>query len=357
MRPIIGSVSASIRKTFTDNFTRTDPQQVTKATDGTKWKNLRGSWGIVNNKLESSDTITESTIPIVAIDVPFKDANILQKNVGPGTATALWVTDQNNWWAVGIDSQVSDCNCVTNSCCTAYGCTGYGCTGYGCTATGCTSTGCTSTGCTATGCTSGYGLCTSGYGLCTGYGCTGYGCTRYGCTRYSAGKCAAYGCTGYGCTATGCTGFGCTSFGCTKFGCTAYGCTGYGCTGYGCTATGCTSTGCTSTGCTETGNCTTCQTCYPKYIKIFKSIASVVSTITSWTPGETGIGSFRVKTKGNVIKVQTYSDTDGLTAYGEEVTYDATPENPQKTRKFGIMITPAARDQVKYSGGIKIQIN
>jgi len=348
MRGIFNSVTSSVRKVSEDTFQRADESGQIIATDGSRWQKLRGLWGISTNKLVSSSSPTSlADSPIIVEDFPTKDVNILQKGTGPGTTTALWVTDENNWWAVGIDSQSTNCNCTDYSCCVAYGCTGYGCTGYGCTAYGCTATGCTATGCTAYGCTSGYGLCTSGYGLCTGYGCT-----AYGCTKYTSGKCS-----GYGCTRFGCTGFGCTSFGCTTFGCTKYGCTATGCTAEGCTASGCTSSGCTSSGCTQSSTCTTCQTCYPKYIKVFKSVASAISTLVSWTPGSDLIKSFRVKTKGNLIQVQAYSDDYGQTVYGSENVYDATSENPQRTNRFGIMITPATMDQANYSSGIRIEIN
>jgi hypothetical protein len=353
MRGIVG-VSSSVRKTIIDTFTRADPQQVTKSVDGGRWKNLRGTWSINNNKLESSDNISNSNLPMVVQDIPFKDVNILQKSAQPGTSTALWVTDADNWWAVGIDSTTSACNCTNYECCAAYGCTGYGCTSSGCTSTGCTATGCTATGCTKTGCTK--TGCTS-YG-CQISGCTAYGCRAYGCTgRNSKGNCISFGCTSYGCQSYGCASSGCTANGCTGYGCTATGCTATGCTATGCTGYGCTGSGCTSSGCTQNSTCTTCQTCYPRYIRVFQSVSNVISTIVSWNIGETAIRSFRVKTKGNIIKAQAYSDDDGSTVYGQEQTHDASSSSPQRTNRFGIVITPSATEQSKASGGIRIDLN
>jgi hypothetical protein len=383
----LGAIAAAVRKSITDTFVRSNSADINNpgSVDGSKWDILRGSWNISGNRGTTSSQPTSPTqtsnMPLIVQEIPFENVDILQRSPQPGTSSALWVTDANNWWAVGIETTSITCNCVTSACCGLYGCTTYGCTTRGCTATGCTAFGCTTYGCSTTGCT-GYGCTETG---CTKSGCTTYGCvssftycsrfvcTTYGCRSYYRERgftyCSSYGCTKFECETLlarcdvrGCTKYGCLTFGCTKTGCTSTGCTAFGCTATGCTATGCTTYGCTAFGCTANGcvfttTCTTCQTCYPKYIRVFQSIANQITTLATWFIGETLIGSFRVKTNNNIITAQSYDDVNGLVRQGAEFSYDATSRSPVKTTKFGLVITPANYNQGNSSGGIVINSN
>lgn len=325
-------VIGSLAKKIIDTFTRPDSSNINPSTDGSLWKTLRGTWSISSNRVTTTAPSSGQTsnMPIIVKDSAFSDVDILQNSTLNGTSTALWVTDSNNWWAVGIDKVSENCNCTSYSCCNAYGCTGYGCTGYGCTSTGCTGYGCTSTGCTAY------------------FNQPVYGCIRSGCTKYTYVSYYQYTyCSTYGCITSGVTGY--------VPKCTAYGCTGYGCTAYGCTGYGCTSYGCTEYGCTAPATCTTCSTCYPKYIRVFQSIANTMSSIISWSIGDVIVNSLRVKTSGDTISAQAYSDVNGEVVEGTEKTY--TPSSPTKTKKFGIVITPSSLEQGSSSGGFTIDSN
>ena len=92
----------------------------------------------------------------------------------------------------------------------------------------------------------------------------------------------------------------------------------------------------------NTINCTTwnsyscnCQTCYPQYVRVFKSVGSVVSEVTSWLVSS-AVGSFRVKTSGEQITTQVYSDPDLVTQIGSDLVY--TPTNVSFTNRFGITL-------------------
>lgn len=76
-------------------------------------KALRGSW----SKDAGTNTVTTSTAsssyPMTMIDGLTKDAIIDLTDIGQGMGAALWVTDQDNWWAVSSYQQTESCNCST----------------------------------------------------------------------------------------------------------------------------------------------------------------------------------------------------------------------------------------------------
>lgn len=74
---------------------------------------LRGSWGNVAGATKMESTTTSSSYPITAIDGLTKNAIVDITDMGQGVSAALWVTDANNWWAVGTYQQPENCNCST----------------------------------------------------------------------------------------------------------------------------------------------------------------------------------------------------------------------------------------------------
>ena len=286
----IGTISGAVRKRFKDTFQRTSTG-IGTATDGSLWDTKSGTWSVSPGSLSTSTSA--SSYPLVTQNMPYSNAQVNVVSSAQGATAALWVTDNNNWWGVGIKAAAVSCNCT--NVCSGYGCTGYGCTGYG---------------------------CTSYSSYCSGYGCTGYGCVFY--NRYPPYACGAYGCTGYGCTSY--------SSSCSEYGCTGYGCTAYGCTGY-----------------TQS-----CQTCYPQYIRVLQSVAATVSELTSWTLAS-AVAAFRVKTSSNTITVQPFSDSGMTSQIGSDLTYNAS--SPTTTKTFGLMISPSSYNQGSTISSTEINPN
>lgn len=283
-------IAAAVRKKFVDTFQRTSTGMGI-ATDGSKWNTDRGTWNVTPGAAATSTSA--SSYPMVTQDMPYSNATVSVVSSAQGATAALWVTDANNWWAVGMRQEAVSCNCT--NVCSSYGCTGYGCTGYG---------------------------CTSYSSSCSGYGCTGYGCVFY--NRYPPYACGAYGCTG-----TGCTSYSNT-------------CSGYGCTAYGCTASGCT------------GYTYSCSTCYPQYIRVLQAVSNTVTEITNWTIANVA-AAFKVKTSGSAITIKPYSDAGMTTQIGSDLTY--TPSSPTTTKKFGLMISPSAYNQGSTIASTTIETN
>ncbi len=332
----IGVIAASVRKKFKDNFQRSDSSDLGRAQDGSMWKTLRGTLGIVSSKAGVADP---SQWPLAVVDMPTEDSSVTLKGVGQGAMTALWVSDAGNWWGAGIHSAAESCNCYY-SCPTCYRPYYVECVikqqcstcGGGCKERVCVNSGC------------------KGYG-CTGYGCKGYGCTGYTRIPLGGGK-YTYACSGYGCNGGyGCTGYGCSAgYGCINdtYECIAWFST-YPCNcidimgwcyggeeGYPC-------------------NCgTTCQTCYPQYVKVVQSIASVVSTVATWSVSNF-VQSIKAAVKGEVITVTAYADTDATIQTGSEVAYTASGAN--KGKGFGFSISPSSYNQSNTISSIDIDRN
>lgn len=283
-------IAAAVRKKFVDTFQRTSTGMGT-ATDGSKWNTDRGTWNVTPGTATSSTAA--SSYPMVTQDMPYSNTTVSVVSSAQGSTAALWVTDANNWWGVGMRQEAVSCNC-TNTCSTT-GCTGYGCSGYGCTST---------------------------VAYCSSYGCTGYGCVGY--RPYPP-----YTCLGYGCTGTGCSGY---SYTCNGYGCTSSGCTGYGCTAY----------------------TNTCSTCYPQYIRVLQSVANTVTEVTNWTIANVA-AAFKVKTSGSSLTIKPYSDSAMTTQIGADLTY--TPSSPTITKKFGLMISPSTYAQGSSITSTTIETN
>lgn len=282
---------AAVRKRFVDTFNRTSSGLGT-ASDGSLWSTLRGTWSVSTN---TATFTAASDRPLATQAMPYQNADIVVAINGPGMGAALWVTDSNNWWAVGTNQEQVSCNCSYYTCCTQYGCSTFGCTGYQC----------------------------SGYYICVAYGCLGYGCSQY-----SRGNCIAYGCALY-------AGYGCTAYSCVPS------CSGYGCTsGYG--------------QCLQNGTCSSCQTCYPNSIRVLQSVANSLTAITSWTLSAAA-AALRIKTTDNQINITAYSDSAATTVIDSAVNYTAS--GATLTKSYGLNVSPASYGQGTQFSSIKINPN
>lgn len=85
-----------------------------------------------------------------------------------------------------------------------------------------------------------------------------------------------------------------------------------------------------------------CSTCYPNYMRVLQSVSGSISALYSWTLSSLA-AAFRVKTSGNAITMQAYSDIAMTSQIGSDTTYNASA--PTKTKRFGVSIGPSNYNQ------------
>jgi hypothetical protein len=110
----LSTIASAVRNVFTDNFNRSNAGELGEATDGSRWTALRGVFTILGNKAKTTSSV--STYPIASITMPDspldQDVVITLKGTTPGSGAALWISDNNNWWAVTTGIQAGEnCNC------------------------------------------------------------------------------------------------------------------------------------------------------------------------------------------------------------------------------------------------------
>jgi hypothetical protein len=387
---IFSSAAAAVRKRFFDNFNRADQSGLGTATDGSRWRQIRGSFNISGNKAVGAD----NNYPMAVADMPFSNVDIAITGATQGSAAALWVTDSGNWWAVGID-QTSVTTCQTCSDVTAN--SGSNCSGSFNTANwNCITPGSNSS-CTVPGNTfGGNGQNSFAYffggnaqnsfktwnaATCTG----GFNSSFTFCAAFGPGNCRAWRSTPpKNCTATNApicnsTGFvpsNCKSFSPGNENINSWNPIQFGnfnswnaistnpCQAWTTTWFCQTPGPQNSVFCNAAWNADVpvawntfscnCVTTYPQYIRIMKSVGSVVSEVFSTTIGAVA-QSFRVKTNGNQITVKAYSDPSLVTQIGSDIVH--TPTGVTVTSTYGITIDPSSYNQGYSVDGVEITKN
>lgn len=77
-------------------------------------------------------------------------------------------------------------------------------------------------------------------------------------------------------------------------------------------------------------------------MRVLQSVSGSVSALYTWTMASLA-AAFRVKTSGNSITMQAYSDTGMTSQIGSDTTYNASA--PNKTKRFGLSIGPSNYNQ------------
>lgn len=97
-----------------------------------------------------------------------------------------------------------------------------------------------------------------------------------------------------------------------------------------------------------------CQTCYPNNIRVMQAVSGTISAIYTWTIASLA-AAFRVKTSGDQITVQAYSNADLTSQIGSDLTHNAS--SPTKTKRFGLSIGPSSYNQGTAISNVIIKRN
>lgn len=333
---------ASAKKYFIDTFNRSN-ESLNAATDGTLWNIIRGTWSVLSNKAYSPTAA--SSYPLASVKMVSPNATISLKGVSQGSTAALWVTDTNQWWGIGIDQTAVSTSTLNP---TERG------------ITGCTCQTCQNTATVAnynyTAATYNYAINAYNY-VCNSasYPASTY---NYNCNIYNNGFCnniSRYPMVGpsqwvYTCNVTG-------NRYCNN---SMYPIATYN---YMCNSASYPPVYAYAPGAAESypeGNYNlvtfyecNCQTCYPQYVRFIQSVSGTVTTLTSWMLASVA-QSFKVITSGSATTVKAYSDTDLVTQIGSDLTY--TPTGITITPQYGIMIKPSSYSQGNTIDEVTIEV-
>lgn len=326
MRLFLASSLSQGRKVLRDTFNRLDSSgDIGKASDGSIWSVIRGSWSIVSNKAVGAT----SDYPIIAQTMPVSNNEINLYGTSTGSAAALWVTDSGNWWALGTVQVAEDCNCTyyynTNYTYAAGTCTGQNAATYNAVTCKTYSSGST---CNA------YGMNCEGTwnrGPCANYAYSNL--NGLYCIAWNQGNCnQSYTYCASSTPYTNCATYSPSTKNTGNY---YY---------YSCTVTQANTQ----------GPYANCQTCYPQYIRLIQSVANTVSTITQWSIG-TLAAALKIKTSGSSITVSAYSDASMVTQIGSDLVY--TPTGVAITPMFGLTVIPSGYNQGYSTDEIDIKRN
>lgn len=95
-----------------DLFDRSNNAFSLGSTGGSPWAQIKGTWGINNNKAVSGDS--PSTYPLATLTFTKEDVTISVDGVGPGVGSSFWVTDAGTWWGTVVDG-VQQCQTCYNA--------------------------------------------------------------------------------------------------------------------------------------------------------------------------------------------------------------------------------------------------
>lgn len=341
---------------ITDTFTRSSTVTGLGTSEtGQPWVSLRGNWRVGGSNSALSDD-AGSAYALSSVNFGSPDSTV-QAAVSPGTGTAFWVTDANNWWAavsyttstsVFVPYQYACQECVQTTCtgCSSYTCScnngsaptyncacGNGSPGQAATPGQPDSMNClcpTSTAhqveCGST-CTSCSGLCPGGGPAgCTG--CLGTAPTRtcFGNCYYRDSNCACGNATsGTPYIAPVADTMNCS---CNNGGAPTYNC----CCGYQYPCQQCYTTTCQGT--RE-------EITYYYWLRLISSVNGTVSNAVSDVSLGSSPVAIRVTTLGNTITARAYSNTNYATQIGSTITH--TPGSPVKGPSVGILKSPSTQ--------------
>jgi hypothetical protein len=322
VRAIIKAAQQSLPKRITSIFS-TDFSDLSLSGDvysntNRKWSFLRGTWGLLSSKLNT--TTASSSYPITVVDALVPDVKIELKDIGQGVGAAIWVTDAGNWWAVASQQQPEDCNCTNFSfSCNCSTCYDSYCSSYNCYCGNANySIDCTyyPGGCAREECYTTYG------NYCSAYYANG-NCAEYTKISWVDCLCAEYYPASYYCAPNYFPGFSdCCCAVSYSYSCNCQTCYG-----------------------------TSCQTCYPQYMRIIQSASNTVSEILKWQVGNI-VRSLRVFTSNKNITVKSYSDTSLQTEINSQ---EYTATTAQETTRFGVVISPSSYNESKTVSEINIE--
>lgn len=359
MRLFLASTLAQGRKVFRDTFNRADVSEIGRASDGSAWNTLRGSWSILGNKAKAAD----ANYPLISQKMNTSNNEISIYGTSTGSAAALWITDSGNWWAVGLVQEPTNCNCTYyyNSYYYNYldTCVGYNAGTFNVsTCNGSFNT----SNCNqfSQNCAGNYNVSNCNAFICSSY--NGSNCNNFAynttnkTTRcsgsYNVSNCATYACgpnanyNGSNCNAI--------TYVCTPN--SPY-------NGSNCNANYNASTqnadvpynySCTKNSIAYSGPFESCQTCYPHYVRILQSAANTVSTITQWSLSSLA-SALKIRTSGSQITVSAYSDSSMVTQIGSDLVY--TPTGVTITPTSGLTVIPSTYNQGYTTDEIKISRN